>query len=240
MEPIEIQYCFQFEDGRDDVFLLKLDPERLLVINNKVDPAPDWAALDVHQCENCPLDIAAYPHCPAALNMVGLVKRFDALLSYDQTKVMVNTDERRIYGETTIQRAVCSLMGFLMAASACPLMDFFKPMARFHLPFASTEETIWRAASAYLLSQYFQYIDGVQPDMSFDGLSRIYEKIQIVNMAFARRLRQACRQDSVINAIILLDMFAQSLPSAIDESLDEIRHLFGPYLSHDSEHKPLS
>jgi hypothetical protein len=30
-----------------------------------------------------------------------------------------------------------------------------KPMARFHLPLASEEETIYRATTMYLLAQYF-------------------------------------------------------------------------------------
>jgi hypothetical protein len=240
MDPIEILYRFQMEDGRKDVFALKLDPESLQIIGDVGGPMPDWTALEVSQCQNCPLDAQESPKCPAAVNMVRLVKRFDTLLSLDEAKVTVVTDERKVYGETTIQRAVCSLMGLLMAASDCPLMDFFKPMARFHLPFASTAETIWRATSAYLMAQYFHSSDGAEPDIQFEGLSRIYEEIQIVNLAFARRLRHACRQDSMINAIVLLDMFAQSMPSAIDESLEEIRHLFVPYLSHCNGRKPVS
>ena len=240
MDPIEFLYRFKMEDGREDVFELKLDPLKLQIINDDGAPMPDWTALDVHQCQNCPLDPEDSPRCPAAVNMVGLVQRFDTLLSYDETKVTVVTDERQVLGETTIQRAVCSLMGLLMAASACPLMDFFKPMARFHLPFASTAETIWRATSTYLMSQYFYHSDGAEADIHFEGLSHIYEEVQIVNLAFAKRLRQACRQDSMINAIVLLDMFAQSMPSAIDESLEQIRYMFIPYLSHYNVLKPVS
>ena len=240
MDPIDIVYRFQMEDGRKDVFALKLDPRSLQIIGDVGGQMPDWTALEVHQCENCLLDPKDSPKCPAAVNMVRLVQRFDTLLSFDEAKVTVVTDERKIYGETTIQRAVCSLMGLLMATSDCPLMDFFKPMARFHLPFASTVETIWRATSAYLMAQYFHNSDGAEPDIHFEGLSRIYEEIQIVNLAFAKRLRQACRQDSMINAIVLLDMFAQSMPTAIDESLEEIRHLFVPYLSHNAGRKPVS
>ena len=231
MEPIEILYRFTMEDGQQDEFTLRVDPQSLQVINKIEGSLPDWTALDVHQCENCPLNKADSPRCPAAVNMVGVVNRFDALLSYDETKVRVITAERQVYRETTIQRAVCSIMGLQMAASACPLMDFFKPMARFHLPFASTAETIWRATTTYLLYQYFRHIDGASPDVQFDGLSRIYEEVQIVNIAFAKRLRKACRQDSMINAIILLDMFASAMPTSIDESLEQIRHLFEPYLA---------
>jgi hypothetical protein len=240
MDPIEIMYRFQMEGGREDVFALKLDPASLQIVNDAGGRMPAWTALEVSQCENCPLDAKDSPECPAAVNMVRLVQRFDTLLSFDEAKVTVVTGERKVYGETTIQRAVCSLMGLLMAASDCPLMDFFKPMARFHLPFASTAETIWRATSAYLMAQYFHKNDGAQPDIHFEGLSRNYEEIQNVNLAFAKRLRQACRQDSMINAIVLLDMFAQSMPTAIDESLEEIRHLFVPFLRQHDGNKSVS
>ena len=36
----------------------------------------------------------------------------------------------------------------------------------------------------------------------------------------------------MVNAIILLDMFAKSMPSAIDESLEELQHFFMPYLAY--------
>jgi hypothetical protein len=122
-----------------------------------------------------------------------------------------------------------------MATSRCPMTGFFKPMARFHLPFASTAETIWRATSTYLLAQYFKQQDGGEPDLVFAGLIQIYNNIQTVNSSFVKRLRSACNGDSMINAIVLLDMFAQSMPSAIDESLEEIRCLFVPYLNHSSK-----
>jgi hypothetical protein len=83
-----------------------------------------------------------------------------------------------------------------------------------------------------LLAQYFKQQEGQDPDLLFEGLSRIYSDIQTVNLSFAKRLRAACQNDSMVNGIILLDMFAQSMPSAIEASLDEIRHLFVPYLAH--------
>jgi len=231
MEDLEIQYRFQLEDGQEEVFQFRLDP-----IDLETDPScfgelPEWTRLEFHQCVNCPLELKSGACCPAAVNMVGLVGRFTELLSHDRTSVVVSTCERVICAETTIQRGICSLMGLLMATSRCPMTGFFKPMARFHLPFASTQETIWRATSTYLLAQYFKQQEGGDPDLIFAGLSRIYNDIQIVNVSFAKRLRSACNNDSMVNAIILLDMFAQSMPSAIDESLEEIRHLFVPYLT---------
>jgi hypothetical protein len=230
MDSIQIEYRFQMDEAQSDLYLVTLDAATLTTLDPAPADAPPWSMLKTSQCPNCPLDASLEPHCPAALNMVRLVERFDQLLSYDKTMVSVTTEERKIFSHTTVQRGICSLMGLLMATSRCPRTAFFKPMARFHLPFASTQETIWRATCCYLLSQYFRNGDGAVPDLSFEGLSTIYGEIQIVNKAFARRLRAACRQDSMVNAIILLDMFAKSMPTAIDDSLDEIRPLFIPYL----------
>jgi hypothetical protein len=219
------------EDGQKEMFTVLLDPEQLVSRPDVSGNFPDWTRLEIHQCENCTLPLASDTHCPAAVNMIGIVSRFADLLSHDRTLVVVSTEERTIYSTTTMQRGVCSLMGLLMATSGCPMTSFFKSMARFHLPFASTEETIWRATSTYLLAQYFKLRNGDEPDIQFKGLTRVYQNIQMVNMSFAKRLRSACHHDSMINAIILLDMFAQSMPLAIDESLEEIRHLFVPYLA---------
>jgi hypothetical protein len=237
MEDLEIQYRFQLEDGQEEVFQFQLDPVDLEIDPSYRGELPQWTRLEFNQCVNCPLELKTNARCPAAVNMVGLVSRFAELLSHDRTSVIVSTFERVIRTETTIQRGICSLMGLLMATSRCPMTRFFKPMARFHLPFASTEETIWRATSTYLLAQYFKQQEGGDPDLIFAGLGCIYNDIQIVNISFAKRLRSACNNDSMVNAIILLDMFAQSMPSAIDEFLEEIRHLFVPYLAQ-SRDKP--
>ncbi|MBI5895941.1 MAG: hypothetical protein HZB24_08050 [Desulfobacterales bacterium] len=230
MDSIQIEYCFQMDEAQSDRYLVTLDPGSLTTLDAPPLDLPPWSMLQTNQCPNCPLDPLVESHCPAAVNMVRLVTRFDQLLSYEKTLVSVTTEERKVFNHTTVQRGICSLMGLLMATSRCPRTAFFKPMARFHLPFASTQETIWRATSSYLLSQYFRYGDGGTPDFTFKGLSTIYGEIQIVNKAFARRLRAACRQDSMVNAIILLDMFAKSMPTAIEASLAEIRELFSPYL----------
>lgn len=232
MEPIKFKYRFKLESGQDDRYIVVLDPHTMEAIQSHTRNMPDWTHLDFNQCDNCPLTRDQSPYCPAAVSMTNLVNRFTQLLSYDEITVVVETDERIIYKKTTIQRGVCSLMGLLMATSGCPRMTFFKPMARFHLPFSSTEETIWRAIASYLLAQYYLHQDGKKADMAFAGLSRIYNEIQIVNIAFAKRLRAACHDDSMVNAIILLDMFAQSMPSAIDQSLNEIKYMFLPYLSY--------
>lgn len=189
-------------------------------------PPPDWARLEQHQCPNCSLNSAQAPHCPAALNLAPLVTSFEHLLSHDEVLLEVITQERKISQATTIQRAVSSLMGLLMAASDCPLTTFFKPMARFHLPLASEEETIYRAAATYMLTQYFRNRRGLVPDFALEGLNEIYRHIQEVNSAMAQRLRGSSKSDSSVNAIILLDMYAKAMPYAIKQALEELAYLF--------------
>lgn len=223
------------EDGQCEIFDIALDPVTLESLGETVDALPDWVRLAFHQCSNCPLSPDQDPFCPAAQNMVVIVERFSDLLSHDRATVLVTANGRTVSSATSVQRGVCSVMGLLMATSRCPMTSFFKPMARFHLPFASTAETIWRATSTYLLAQYFRLQNGEPPDILFKGLTEFYQNIQIVNLAFAKRLRAACSHDSMVNAVILLDMFAKSMPLAIDESLEEIHQLFMPYLTRERQ-----
>lgn len=120
-------------------------------------------------------------------------------------------------------------MGLIMATSGCPRTAFLKPMARFHLPFASEEETVYRVTSMYLLAQYFLGLEGQTDDDGFSGLTRLYGELEYVNTAMAKRLRAATETDSSLNAIVLLDLFAKTVPWALNRSLSDLRHLFAPY-----------
>jgi hypothetical protein len=228
---IEIEYIFEGECEQEDVYKVVLDSLSLQTIVASDDGFPDWIDLSFHQCPNCSLDVTVASHCPAAVNMVGLVRQFDGTRSFDNASVVVVTAERKTCSHTTVQRGLCSLIGLLMATSGCPLTTFFKPMARFHLPFANIAETMWRSTSMYVMTQYFQNHSGGSLDLEFEGLRAIYNQVHIVNKAFARRLRAGCQQDAIVNCIILLDIFAKSMPEAIEASLADFRHLFGPYLN---------
>ena len=131
MEPITIQYRFRFQERKEDVYRLKLDGETMEFIGPVPEDLPDWTRLSVCQCSNCTLPIETSERCPAAVNMVEIVRNFQQLLSYDKTVVIVKTGERVIYSRTTIQRGVCSMMGLLMASSACPHMPFFQTHGSF-------------------------------------------------------------------------------------------------------------
>jgi hypothetical protein len=215
-----VVYHFRFADGHSASCAVKPDAGAA--------PAdlPAWTALGFQQCPNCPLRPDSSPHCPMAVRLVPLVAIMGKLRSYEQVEVRVETAERSVSKDTTVQRGVGALMGLLAASSACPHADFLRPMAHFHLPFASEEETIYRAASTYLLGQYFLARQGGVPDWELNGLKARYLALQSVNAAMARRLRQAVDEDGALNALIILDLLAKALPYSIDDKLDDIKAVF--------------
>jgi hypothetical protein len=80
--------------------------------------------------------------------------------------------------------------------------------------------------STYLLEQYFRHKQALSTDLELENLKKIYAEIQIVNMAMTSRLRTVGVQDSAVNAVVLLDIFAKLLPSSVEDSLEDIRYLF--------------
>jgi hypothetical protein len=230
MKNRKIKYCFTLPDGTQQVFELELDGQTLELSGNAPSTLPAWTDLDFHKCRHCPLNKNENPQCPIAVNLVNIMQRFEKLISYDSVHLEVTTEERRILKETSAQRGIGSLMGLVFATSGCPHTTFFKPMAYFHLPLASREETIYRAASTYLLGQYLLKKEGRSYALDLDGLRQTYEDIQIVNMGIAERLRSASDTDSSVNAIVFLDMYAKAFEIVIEEYLKEIQFLFDSYL----------
>lgn len=233
MAIITTQYRFTFSSQRREVIDIHLDAETLERIDTLIhsNDLPAWTRLEIHQCPHCPLRSETHSHCPLAACLADIITRFDGVVSYDELDVEVITAERRVLQHTTAQNAISSLMGLLCATSGCPHTAYFKPMARFHLPLASEQDTIFRATGMYLLAQYFLKNEGQAADMELAGLTKIYDILHTLNVHLAQRLRDATQTDSSINAVILLDMFANALPFVIEERLDEIRPMFAPYLS---------
>jgi len=230
LENISIKYCFKFPNDTQEIFDLKLDARSLELVVNIPENPPQWVNLDFHQCPNCPLDSRTHPKCPLMLHFIDIVDRFDHILSYDQVRLEVVMDERTVSRSITAQKGLSSLVGIVITSSGCPHTKFFKPMLRFHLPFSSGAETIYRAVSMYLMAQFFIIKEGKKDDLGLHGLVDIYNNMHMINIAIAERLRVASKTDALVNAIILLDMFTGTIPVAIEESLEELRYLFTPYL----------
>ena len=227
-QTLNIIYRFIFPNGRKEIIEVEIDTQTMesLPAGSGTGKPPSWCKLDFHQCTNCPLRTDTHPYCPLATRLVKLMEVSSDALSYDEVEMEVTTPERMVIQNTTAQRAVSSLMGLIMATSGCPHMSFLKPMARYHLPLASEEETIFRAVSTYLLAQYFRHKNALSMDMELENLKKIYAEIGVVNQSMASRLRTLSVEDSAINAVVLLDIFAKMMPYSIEDSLEEIRYLF--------------
>ncbi|MFZ2163695.1 MAG: hypothetical protein WAW02_15895 [Sideroxyarcus sp.] len=225
-QALVISYRFIFPNNREYLIEVKIDKQTMESLPEHSGNPPDWCRLDFHQCTNCPLPAAPQTCCPLATRLVKLMATCQNALSYDEVRMEVVTPERMVTKNTTAQKAVSSLMGLVMATSGCPHMAFLKPMARYHLPFATHEETIFRVVSTYLLEQYFRHKQALSVDLELENLKKIYDEIQIVNKAMSLRLRATGAKDSAVNAIVQLDIFAKMLPYSIEDSLEEIRYLF--------------
>lgn len=230
-----IRYLIDVPKQITETFDLTFDAETALLIHGAVggdggNNLPNWTALDYARCPNCPLSLSEHKHCPPAVNLIEVVKGFERIYSYEKAAVTVTTKTRTITAETTVEIVLRSLMGLVMATSGCPQLAFFRPMARFHLPFADGDETLFRATATYLLTQYVAHMRGQKPRYDLKGLADIYAEVQVVNIAFAERLRQAAKADGTMNGLVSLDLLAQTMPMALDGMLEEITHLFDPYL----------
>ncbi len=230
-ERLTFQYRFKFSDGSIKHFALHLDPVTLGLIRDPTPSYPEWTRLNYHQCPNCPLKQETTPHCPVAVNLVGVVDTFKDVLSHEQAEVEIRSPERTYSARTALQTAIGSLIGLHMATSGCPVLDKLRPMVRTHLPFATAEETMYRVISMYLLGQFFRYRRGLLPDWDLKNLVKTYEDVQSVNKAFVERLSSLAIQDASMNAVVILDCFAATTNfSIMSDSLNEIEQLFGAYL----------
>jgi hypothetical protein len=96
----------------------------------------------------------------------------------------------------------------IMGASGCPHLDWFRPMARFHLPFSDSEETLFRVLSLQLLIKFFEDERG-DIGQCAEQIQARYDAVQKVNHAFIKRIRSYCDADADKNALAALDMYSQ-------------------------------
>ena len=228
-EKLSFLYKLLCADGQLIEFPIKIDKSTCTFLPEGGIIPLRWTALEHQQCENCTLHKDATPFCPIAINLIPILGLCNNVLSYQAVKLEVVTAERIISAETSMQRALTSILGLVMATSDCPHTQFLKPMARFHLPLATNDETVYRTTSMFMLAQYFRHLEGLDFSLELDGLKQRYEKLQIVNKALCRRLRDAVTEDATVNAVILLDLLSQTVNWSIEDGLEEIRYLFNGY-----------
>jgi hypothetical protein len=186
---------------------------------------PPWTALAFHQCGNCPLTTADTRRCPAATDVFRIAERFADRLSYERVHVRVKRGDRSYEMDCDVQTALGSLLGLAMASSACPILGQLRGMARFHLPFAEFEETLFRTVGLYLLRQYFIAKDGGIPDFELVGLAELYDELLEVNRSFKRRIEAISPRDASVNAVTLLASLSALVAMSLDSGLEQLRQL---------------
>jgi hypothetical protein len=225
--PYRFHYQFKFSDGNTKDYELLLTPDELSLIREDEDlPPAEWTRLDYEQCRCCPLPPDTHPRCPIALNIMELVESFKDVFSYHDCTVVCESAERTYLKNTSVMEGLSAIFGVIMATSDCPVMEFLKPMARFHLPFSTIEETTVRTASMYLLAQYYKFKDQAGMNFDFKILENHYAKVQRVNEGLLRRIKSVSSEDADKNAIITLHSLSQFLSMEIDYSLGGLESIF--------------
>ena len=227
-EHIQYLYTFRFANGAEKQFKVSLNAATLELAPNTNAPRPDWTKLAYQQCERCPL-ADTVTHCPIAVNLSSLVESFKDSLSFENTTVTVQAHQRTYTKQTSLQQGLSSIIGIYMVTSGCPVMDQLRPNVRFHLPFASSEETIYRAVSMYLMAQYFRMRRGEAPDWTLEHLAEVYKGVWLVNKGITQRLANASSKDANVNAVIVLSTFGSNLDDYLEDSLKEIEPLFSDH-----------
>lgn len=212
-EKTVITLCFD-----EETYQIKLDDEL---------EKPGWAKLSHQKCSNCPLgdDIE---WCPTALAIAQFLPSFKSKFSYEKTIVEVETPTRTVVSKATFQTGIASLLGLACATSGCPHSKFLRPMARFHLPFANEQETVFRSLAANLLMQYVEKSQNGTGNISvnFDKLNESYGALSVVNSFLAERLRDGVERDAALNAVIILDGFALITPENTDGTFEDLQDVF--------------
>jgi hypothetical protein len=207
-----------------------VDAQTLNLIVPQKDSYPGWTALSFFQCPHCPLSEEQTPVCPIAGNLIDVILTFQESVSYEDVDISLETEVRTYSKHTSLQKGLSSLLGIYMVTSGCPKMEKLKPMVRYHLPFATQEETQYRIFSMYLLAQYFLHQRGQQPDWDLKELVQMYQDIKIVNKSFSQRLSQIQIEDASLNALAILDWFAEMLTFSVHkQELSEMESLFSAY-----------
>ncbi|WP_437881184.1 DUF6901 family protein [Pseudomonas sp. LRF_L74] len=217
-----IEYRIALDDHHQ--FSYRVELEREYDPAQVGDGLPKWTRLDYNQCSNCPLAKDRYSHCPAAVDLHRVVEDFHGLPAFHKAQVWVRTPEREYSKQQVgLEEALRSLLGVIMATSACPDLAQMKPMARNHLPFASSHEFVLRTISLYLTRQYFLLREGGTPDWELKGLVDQFKRLQLVNQAFWQRIHAICEGDSNLKAFLAFFSLSSSMTVSLETQLQKIR-----------------
>lgn len=217
----EFNFAFVFKDGKEKKAKVRIDRQTLNIIRPELRVPPHWAKIENFKCPHCPIDMNKYRYCPLAINLNDVIIDFADLHSYDEVEVTIQTEERTYFKRTSLQNGLGSLLGIVMVANDCPLMGRLKPMMRYHLPFATLEETDYRVLSMYMLAQFVIAKKGGRPDWGMNNLKDLYEDIKKLNQNVSRQLSQIDTKDAIVNAVVILNSFAEHVTFLLNKNMME-------------------
>jgi hypothetical protein len=217
-----IEYRVTLDDNHQFSYRIELDRAYPVAA---VQAAPAWTRLGHQQCSNCPLSKDNFSHCPAAVDLHRVIEDFQGLPAFKKASVWVRTPEREYTKLVSLEEALRSLLGVIMATSACPILGKLRPMAHNHLPFASNQEFTLRTVSLYLSRQYFNFREGRHADWELKGLVRMFQQLQLVNQAFWQRIHDTCEGDSNLKAFLTFFSMSSSMSYSLETQLQKIRPL---------------
>lgn len=221
-----ILYQFWFDKYDKKDFEIAIDLKALMMVPPELKSKPDWAKLEYKQCKCCSLIKEEHSYCPIAINIAMIADTFKNRISYQKCVVRCTTPERIYQKKTSLMEGLSSLLGLVMATSNCPIMFPFKPMARFHLPFSTIEETIVRTTSMYFLRQYFVHKDNKVQGLCIEELYDTYNTLKILNAGLLSRIKDLDLIDSDRNAILIFHSLSDLLSMETDSELSSIEYLF--------------
>ncbi len=220
-----IKYTFKIEDS--DPVEFDVDPTQQPHHSAANSPPAAWTRLEHSQCRVCPFNSQDIQYCPAAVNIERAAHKFAKVVSYKNVEVKVQTPDRTYEKKCDAQSGLQSLIGLLMASSTCPITAQFKGLAKFHLPFASPEETLFRTVGAHLVKQYFRKRRGQSVDLELAGLDKLYKDLEALNESFMKRLHAASERDCNLNAVYALLALGHSVRFSLEDQLHELEEQFG-------------
>lgn len=223
MNPQAVEYRITFDD--EHAFNYKIELERAPLSTRQLIPLSDWTNLEHHRCSNCPLNASEHKTCPAAADLQPVVEDFKGLPAFKKAWVNVRASEREYSKLANLEEALRSLLGVIMATSACPILSRLKPMAHSHLPFASNTEFTLRTISMYVMCEYFNMREGKEPDWQLHKLTDDFKALQLVNQALWHRIHDVCAGDTNLKAFLSFFSMSSSMTYSLDTQLHKIRSL---------------
>ncbi|GAB63643.1 MAG: hypothetical protein DWB56_11155 [Candidatus Jettenia sp.] len=218
----KIIYNLHLKSGKDYTFEVDIDRQDCKEMA-KNEMHAFWTKLDYNQCSNCPLRVSDCMYCPVALDIEGVAKKFGDVISIEPVDVWVHTKDRSFFKNCSVQEALKSLFGLIMASGSCPILSRLKPLAYFHLPFATLDETVYHLVGAYLIKQHSIYCEGIfDPDWNLKGVEELYKQLETVNVHLINRLRDASNKDANLNALYLFMTLTSIVALDINSVLETI------------------